>query len=1261
MLSQLGGPLLLTDSDADLSATEGLRVLCPRTLLQQSASLREVVPWPDTPDDAALYVMFTSGSTGAPKGVLIPHRAVHRLVYGADYAELRADARWALQSSLAFDASTLELWAPLLNGGCCVVQQMQQPSLDDTAGFLHSRRITDAWLTSALFNAMVDEQLQAFAGMQQLLTGGERVSPDHARRCLQAWPTLRLINGYGPTENTTFSLCHTVGPADLGGGDLPIGRPIHGTQARVAGPDGQDMPDGQTGELWVSGDGLALGYLDDETLTAQRFVHLQGTRWYRTGDMVRRTPNGVHHFLGRADRQVKLAGHRIELDEVERAVRACPGVGDAAVWVQGDRADTRHLVAFYDGVAAPNETTVAEALARILPPHACPAKLNRMARLPANLNGKVDRALLAQRSASFEPRAAPAGAVAFSQAEQLVAKAWAAVLGTVPTDREAVFQRCGGGSLAALRVAAELQRLAGRQVPPVQLLRRPRLADHAVLLDQAPAVRPVETAFPDDMLPLPLGPSAQALVQASALDGGAGAYLVHLAMHLPEAISRRSLRSAFAALAQRHAILRAAVAWQGGQVTAARRDALPAGWWVEHRPLGPLPEDFAWPSALTPVVQRPMPLRDAGPMRVDVWPLRGGGTLCVWTVHHFAVDEASLDYALEELGQLTAGEAMPPPYGGPDGFAALEEAAIDEAGIAAIAAEAATALAHHAPPLPAPPGAGAEQTLGLPEGLDALLLAACSRWGCTPFTPVVVACGLALQQVFGTAWRFVLTPFSRRGEPELLEPLGYLLDLRLVEAGARPGEALPQTLARVHAQLLAAHGMRFQPLPRLAQAVDALAPGASAGLTQFALTWRQDPLRTRPLGPVRARLLHVPQAGARFGLALHLWATSGGLQARIEAVDAAVADGRAAAFGRAFAQQLWRLCVSAQGPIEAAAPALPAPSGHAVQAAAARAWQRWLGQPPADDDTHFLRAGGSSLLALRVAATLRREAGMALDVGAFLATPTFGRLCTLLRPPPPDSGELLTLVGPQHAAQLLLLLPGMLVGTLGMFELARALQARLPPGHAVAIVDTDALLQRAPPQQPAGYMAQRLQQLVHELGADRVAGVVGYSVGGVLALQLAQLMGAPWARRVPLWLLDTYAPCHTRMRTGTRARRALVSLARHPLGTSRLLAERWRNRAGPAAPAAPGGTRQGLQLQWHALLDELATATLDTAAVHATLLHSIGAARSAGVWRHAASNGFDPANFARLDVLPIEGTHYDLRARLVPLVSDLVAGQGRPA
>jgi thioesterase domain-containing protein len=269
-------------------------------------------------------------------------------------------------------------------------------------------------------------------------------------------------------------------------------------------------------------------------------------------------------------------------------------------------------------------------------------------------------------------------------------------------------------------------------------------------------------------------------------------------------------------------------------------------------------------------------------------------------------------------------------------------------------------------------------------------------------------------------------------------------------------------------------------------------------------------------------------------------------------------------------------------------------------------------------------------------------------------------LCALLRAAPLGDAGRLTVLGAQDAPQMLLLLPGMQVGALGMFELARQLQERLPATQAVAIVDTDALLQAAPSHRRADHMAHALQQLVRDLGAGRIVGLVGYSVGGVLALQLAQAMGPAWAARVPLWLLDTYAPKHTRQRLAARARRALSSLAQHPWGTTRRIAARLQagadaaRRNGAAAGAAGAVSTKP---QWHDLLDELAALPLDTAPVRATLLHARATASRAGVWRHAASNGFDPAHFARLQVCALDCEHYDLRARLAHQVSALIAGQ----
>jgi hypothetical protein len=574
--------------------------------------------------------------------------------------------------------------------------------------------------------------------------------------------------------------------------------------------------------------------------------------------------------------------------------------------------------------------------------------------------------------------------------------------------------------------------------------------------------------------------------------------------------------------------------------------------------------------------------------------------------------------------------------------------------------------ADHAPPLPRPPGPGAEVDLELPDDTAARLAQACQAWDCTPFTPLLVACALAQQELYGQPWRFVLTPFSRRGEPELVEPVGCLVDLRLIEAGAREGEVLADTLQRVHAQVLQAQQPRFRPLERLGAALDAAAPGTSAALTQFAFTWRHDPHRTRSLGGTTVRMLRVPQAGARFGQVLHLENTAQGVSARLEVMAQGLNDGSIGVFEEAFVAQLQRVCAvpRKRGPPQQQSappqtPTSPLASSEAQRALARRAWQRWLGRPPESDDAHFLRSGGSSLLAMRLAATLRRDGGLALDVGAFLARPTFGALCGLLGVARTDS-DIVTLIGPRNAPRVLLVLPGMQVGALGMFALAQELQTRLGDGCAVAIADTDALMHRAPQQHRMHYVGQQLQQVVRDLGQGRIAGVVGYSAGGVLGIELLQRMGPAWAARVPLWLLDTYAPNHMRPTKTMRARHALVALVCHPVSLARVVALRRRQRKA-AALRVQTAAEPGLEPGWRVLMDELADIVLDPAGVHAVLIHSLRAARTAGVWRHRRSNGFDPARFGSLRVIARDCEHGDLRGAAAAWVADLIATHDAPA
>jgi amino acid adenylation domain-containing protein len=281
---------------------------------------------PASVSNSLASVMYTSGSTGRPKGVMVPHRAIMRLVIDADFATFSPDEIILQLAPLGFDASTFEIWGALLNGGTLAIETASMPSLDDIARSIRMFGVTTLWLTAGLFHLMVDQRPDALRGLRQLLAGGDVLSPTHVLHQLRNAPGCRLINGYGPTENTTFTCCYTI-PADWdGAGPVPIGMPINGTEVFILDEWLHPVPEGEPGELCAAGDGLALGYLNQPEVTAQRFVESPfgplGTRLYRTGDLVHRRADGAINFLGRLDRQVKINGKRIELEAVEAALRA---------------------------------------------------------------------------------------------------------------------------------------------------------------------------------------------------------------------------------------------------------------------------------------------------------------------------------------------------------------------------------------------------------------------------------------------------------------------------------------------------------------------------------------------------------------------------------------------------------------------------------------------------------------------------------------------------------------------------------------------------------------------------------------------------------------------------------------------------------------------------------------------------------------------------------------------------------------------------
>ncbi|WP_184286267.1 amino acid adenylation domain-containing protein [Nocardiopsis algeriensis] len=603
-------------------------------------------PEPGTGPADGLCVMFTSGSTGRPKGVLVPHRAVVGTLRGQDFADFGADQVWLQSALLSWDAFALEFWGALLNGARCVLQPGRHTRPELIASLVAKHGVTTLWLSAGLFNLMLDEYPQVFAGVRQVMTGGEAPSVEHLRRFREAFPQVRLVHGYGPVEAMIFTNALPLDSVD--GERVPVGRPLAGKRVHVLDGRLRRVPVGVVGEVYAAGVGLAHGYLGRPAETAERFLPdpfgAPGERMYRTGDLGRWTEDGHLVVVGRADGQVKIRGFRIEPGEIETALVSHPDVTQAAAVVHGDTVGEKRLVAYVvlEPGSSATPSSLRSDLASALPEYMVPSAVVPLDALPLNDSGKLDRRALPEPDFGALSR----GRAARDAREEVLCGLFAEVLGLESVTIDDSFFDLGGHSLLAARLIARIRGALEAELTVRDLFRAPTVAGIARTLEQSGAV-PLRAALSRRERPerVPLSFAQRRLWFLDRLEGPSATYNIPVVLRLSGAVDADALEAALGDVVERHEALRTVFPSVDGEPF---QRVLPVG---EARPVLPVVEVGAGGSAerVAEAVRHVFDLGCEVPVRG--WLLRESERehVLVMVLHHIAGDGWSMGPLLRDL------------------------------------------------------------------------------------------------------------------------------------------------------------------------------------------------------------------------------------------------------------------------------------------------------------------------------------------------------------------------------------------------------------------------------------------------------------------------------------------------------------------------------------------------------------------------------------------------------------------------------------
>ncbi|NOQ25406.1 MAG: amino acid adenylation domain-containing protein [Bacteroidales bacterium] len=602
----------------------------------------------------ACYIMYTSGSTGQPKGVIINHQNVVRLVKNTNFVNFNSDYRILQTGALEFDASTFELWGSLLNGGTLYLEDkytiINDQKLKST---LEKNSINTIWMTSPLFNQMLDTDISIFKNLDHLLVGGDVLSTKHINKLRESYPGIKVTNGYGPTENTTFSTTHEI-TKQYNGNNIPIGKPINNSTAYIIDHKEHILPPEVPGELYVGGDGVGLGYLNNPEYTHEKFIELQdlpGQRFYKTGDKALWLSDGEISFLGRIDYQVKIRGYRIEPGEVESVITSDNEVKESLVIVKENNEGEKYLCAYLVGESDLEISDLKIRLKDSLPDYMLPTYIVKLDKFPLTTNGKIDRKLLPEPEIDFgKELIAPR-----NPTEKRLLEIWSELLGIEKENIgiDSNFFELGGHSLKATLLTSQIYKILNVELPLSEIFKNQTIRELSLVLESSAeglyksiSQAPVQSYYA-------LSSAQMRLYILDQMDMTSTSYNIPMAFILEGDIDLKKLINTLQKLVKRHAALRTSFV-QVDQIPK-QRIAEDAELQVKY-----YSESTVTPRELFSDFVQAFDLSQAPLMRVSLVKQNEGQYLFMIDMHHIITDGTSLAILVREFMQLYSGLELKP-------------------------------------------------------------------------------------------------------------------------------------------------------------------------------------------------------------------------------------------------------------------------------------------------------------------------------------------------------------------------------------------------------------------------------------------------------------------------------------------------------------------------------------------------------------------------------------------------------------------------